>query len=413
MKRRRDKEPGLAFLGRNQVAREFGILDGVSRPALKNYPPFFQPEIIEQGFGAFCFIRAGCNKMPVASSMDDRHSRVSFREAGNDGEPLCRRIQGGISARAHNRRIKRATKDNYSIDPVWKLHLGEAFLQREYEPVGSRRKTTGSNKCDAAKGHPDARPPPSRQHHEATEESTKDQGIGWLNEKEADLGKDKKHVLAICLTTDNTGVTTKEPLVLAPFYQIIESSRWLERLCPQGLRLAQLRIKDKSIGDVQAMTAQALRTARSFGCTLVINDHWQTAIDLGAEWLHLGQEDLDTADLDTIRRAGIKLGISTHTPEELDRALRHDPDYIALGPIFPARGKRVDYAPQGISRISDWRKRISCPLVAIGGIRLEQAPEIYRAGADSICVITDVLQAPSPEERCLDWIRISSAAIRS
>ncbi|WP_417671467.1 thiamine phosphate synthase [Roseibium sp.] len=196
--------------------------------------------------------------------------------------------------------------------------------------------------------------------------------------------------------------------MLERFYQIVDSPDWLTRLCPQGLRLAQLRIKDKSHGDLESLTSRALQIARAHQCTLVINDHWQTAIELGAEWVHLGQEDLDVADVKAIRKAGLKLGISTHTEAELDRAQAHDPDYIALGPIFPARGKQVDYAPQGLDRIAQWKTRISCPLVAIGGIRLEQAAEIYTAGADSICVITDVLADADPEARCRAWLQASS-----
>nr|WP_246476088.1 thiamine phosphate synthase [Roseibium litorale] len=177
----------------------------------------------------------------------------------------------------------------------------------------------------------------------------------------------------------------------------------MDRLCPEGLRFAQLRIKEPD-GTLPQAVARTLEKARAYNCTLVINDHWQAAIDSGADWLHLGQEDLDTADIKAIRKSGLKLGISTHTPEELDRALGFEPDYIALGPIFPPRGKIVDYAPQGISRVSDWKARINVPLVVIGGIRLEHAESLLEAGADSICVITDVLADPDPEARCRAWI---------
>lgn len=191
---------------------------------------------------------------------------------------------------------------------------------------------------------------------------------------------------------------------LPPFYLIVDHPDWLERLCPVGLRLAQLRLKDLEAEEIRDHCAAALAIARQHGCLLVINDHWQAAIETGADWVHLGQEDLDTADLSALRRAGIKLGISTHTPEELDRALACDPDYVALGPIFEPRGKTVSHAPQGLARITEWKARISCPLVAIGGIRLEQAAGVYSAGADSICVITDVLNADDPEQRCGDWL---------
>jgi thiamine-phosphate diphosphorylase len=192
---------------------------------------------------------------------------------------------------------------------------------------------------------------------------------------------------------------------LPPFYLIVDHPDWLQRLCPAGLRLAQLRLKNLDAGEIGGHCATALAIARRHDCVLVINDHWQAAIDAGADWVHLGQEDLDTADLPALRRAGLKLGISTHTPEELDRALACDPDYVALGPIFEPRGKQVSHAPQGLARITEWKTRISCPLVAIGGIRLEQAVAVYAAGADSICVITDVLNAENPEQRCRDWLK--------
>ena len=116
---------------------------------------------------------------------------------------------------------------------------------------------------------------------------------------------------------------------------------------------------------------------------LVVNDYWRAAIVAGAKHLHLGQEDLADADLAEIRKAGLTLGISTHDDEELATALRAKPDYIALGPIFPTTLKSMRFAPQGIPKITEWKKRVGdIPLVAIGGIKFEQAAEIFAAGAD-------------------------------
>ncbi|WP_346895207.1 thiamine phosphate synthase [uncultured Roseibium sp.] len=194
------------------------------------------------------------------------------------------------------------------------------------------------------------------------------------------------------------------PKMLPPFYLIVDDPAWLTRLCPVGLTFAQLRIKDKSLPETEKAIRNALKIAGANDCILVINDYWQHAIDAGADWVHLGQEDLDTADISALKAAGIRIGISTHTPAELDRALTLAPDYVALGPIYEPRGKMVDHAPQGLDRIREWKTRIACPLVAIGGIRLEQASGVYAAGADSICVITDVLKAADPEQRCRDWL---------
>ena len=143
----------------------------------------------------------------------------------------------------------------------------------------------------------------------------------------------------------------------------------------------------------------------------MVNDYWRAAIVAGAKHLHLGQEDLVDADLAAIREAGLTLGISTHDDEELETALRAKPDYIALGPIFPTTLKSMRFAPQGIPKITEWKKRIGdIPLVAIGGIKLEQAAEIFAAGADSIAVVSDVTQHADPDARVRAWLGMKAEA---
>ena len=142
---------------------------------------------------------------------------------------------------------------------------------------------------------------------------------------------------------------------------------------------------------------------------LVVNDYWRAAIGAGAKHLHLGQEDLADADLQAIRRAGLTLGLSTHDDAELEIALKAQPDYIALGPIFPTTLKSMRFAPQGIPKITEWKKRIGAiPLVAIGGIKLEQAREIFAAGADSIAVVSDITQNPEPDARVRAWLELNA-----
>jgi len=115
--------------------------------------------------------------------------------------------------------------------------------------------------------------------------------------------------------------------------------------------------------------------------------------------------------LKAIRAAGLTLGISTHDEEELETALRAGPDYVALGPIFPTTLKSMRFAPQGIARIAEWKKRVGdIPLVAIGGIKLEQAREIYGAGADSIAVVSDVTQSTDPDARVRAWLALNAEA---
>jgi thiamine-phosphate pyrophosphorylase len=141
------------------------------------------------------------------------------------------------------------------------------------------------------------------------------------------------------------------------------------------------------------------------GAKLVVNDYWQVAIEAGAAHVHLGQEDLATADVAAIRRAGLTLGISTHDEAELDEALRHDPDYVALGPIYLTTLKSMRVAPQGLERIGLWKKRIgNRPLVAIGGITLEKAAAVYAAGADSIAVVSDITHSTDPDTRVRAWL---------
>jgi len=140
---------------------------------------------------------------------------------------------------------------------------------------------------------------------------------------------------------------------------------------------------------------------------LIINDHWKLAIDSGCNYIHLGQEDLDNADMPAIRRAGLNLGISTHNEAELDRALTFDPDYIALGPIYPTILKQMPWAPQGLERISKWKKKIAdIPLVAIGGLNIERAPGVVAAGADSLAVVTDITLNNDPEARVREWLKL-------
>ena len=197
---------------------------------------------------------------------------------------------------------------------------------------------------------------------------------------------------------------------LDPFYLIIDQACWLERLLPQGLRLVQLRIKDRPADDLRAEIRRAKQLCETAGATLVINDHWQLALEEGCDFIHLGQEDLVEADLTAIRRAGCRFGLSTHDETELDRALATCPDYVALGPVFPTSLKQIDWAPQGISRVAEWKKQVGrTPLVAIGGLNVERARSVLEAGADSAAVSTDVLRHHDPEARTREWVALSRA----
>jgi thiamine-phosphate pyrophosphorylase len=197
-------------------------------------------------------------------------------------------------------------------------------------------------------------------------------------------------------------------LRLDPFYPIAPDAEWVGRFARGGASFIQLRIKNAPPEHLTAEIQQALLIAKRHGCILVINDYWQEAIELGADFVHLGQEDLQGADLAAIRAANIRVGISTHSHEELDRALAAKPDYVALGPIYPTKLKIMPWQPQGLARIGEWRSKIACPLVAIGGITLERAPDVLRAGADSAAVITDLLTHPDPEKRICAFVEATA-----
>ncbi len=190
------------------------------------------------------------------------------------------------------------------------------------------------------------------------------------------------------------------------FYPVVDSVAWVARLALLGVGTIQLRAKDLNDSEALQIVSDALEMTKGTPAKLVVNDYWRAAIVAGARHLHLGQEDLADADLKAIRDAGLTLGLSTHDDEELENALRARPDYIALGPIFPTTLKSMRFAPQGIAKISQWKKRIgNIPLVAIGGIKLEQAGEIFAAGADSIAVVSDVTRNADPDARVRAWLR--------
>jgi len=195
------------------------------------------------------------------------------------------------------------------------------------------------------------------------------------------------------------------------FYPVVDNIKWVERLTKLGVGTIQLRAKDLNDADALQIVSDALAITKGTQAKLVVNDYWRAAIVAGAKYLHLGQEDLVDADLRSIREAGLSLGVSTHDDAELEAALAAKPDYVALGPIFFTTLKSMRFAPQGVPKITDWKKRIGhIPLVAIGGIKFEHAAEIFAAGADSIAVVSDVTQNADPDARVRQWLGQSAEA---
>lgn len=192
---------------------------------------------------------------------------------------------------------------------------------------------------------------------------------------------------------------------LPRFYPIFDHSDWLERLLPLGIKLVQLRIKDTPEQQLRIQIRRAKELCQQHQCQLVINDYWQLALDEGCDFVHLGQEDLDSADVEAIRRGGLQLGLSTHDDAELERALSFKPDYLALGPVYPTILKKMRWHQQGLGRLSEWRSRIAdTPLVAIGGMSVERAAGAFEAGADIVSAVTDITLHADPEARVREWL---------
>jgi thiamine-phosphate pyrophosphorylase len=194
-------------------------------------------------------------------------------------------------------------------------------------------------------------------------------------------------------------------------YPIVDSAAWVRRLTALGVRLVQLRIKEQPEAALLGEIRAAHGCCAAAGAQLIVNDYWRLALEAGCDFVHLGQADLDNADVAALRRAGVRLGISTHDEHELERALALDADYVALGPIYPTLLKVMPWRPQGLARISEWKRRVGArPLVAIGGLTLERLPGVFAAGADVAAVVTDIVRAAHPEARAREWLAVGAAA---
>lgn len=189
------------------------------------------------------------------------------------------------------------------------------------------------------------------------------------------------------------------------FYPIVDSAQWVQRMLDCQVTTLQLRIKDLPKSQLIKEIKDSIALARQYQARLFINDYWQYALEYGAYGVHLGQEDIDTADCQSLQQAGLRLGISTHSYYEIARALAYKPSYIACGPIYHTNTKVMQAAPQGLQRLQAYCRMLDYPVVAIGGIKREQLDAVVRAGADGVAVITAISQATNPEEETAQWIK--------
>ena len=197
------------------------------------------------------------------------------------------------------------------------------------------------------------------------------------------------------------------------FYPVVPTAAWVVRLLGWGVRTIQLRIKtaDHTPAEISAQIIAAIEAGQAVpGAQVFINDHWQLALAANAYGVHLGQEDLDTADIETLRSADIRLGLSTHTPEELARAKAVQPSYLAIGPIYPTTLKVMPYEPVGLVRLAEWAKLAApYPVVAIGGISLERLPGVLACGVDGVAVVSAVTLASNSEQATRHGLKLFDA----
>jgi thiamine-phosphate pyrophosphorylase len=183
-----------------------------------------------------------------------------------------------------------------------------------------------------------------------------------------------------------------------------------QELCAGGSDIIQLRAKQSSPVEVRRIADSILPMTRQAGVPLVINDHWNVACAVGAEFCHLGQEDFFEAgyrcvsDLPQLvgRRTG--LGLSTHAPAQAERALAAGPDYVAIGPVY-ATGTKPGARPVTLDYVRWAAAHVRVPWFAIGGITLANLDEVLAAGARRICVVSAILNAPEVARACAEFKR--------
>lgn len=196
------------------------------------------------------------------------------------------------------------------------------------------------------------------------------------------------------------------------FYPVVPDAAWVQRLLGWGVRTVQLRIKaaDHTPAEIDQQVRAAVLAGRAVtGAQVFINDHWKLALAAGAYGVHLGQEDLDTADLNELRNGGLRLGLSTHTPTELARASAVQPSYLAIGPVYPTTLKVMPYEPVGLMRLKDWAAQAApYPVVAIGGISLARIQGVMACGVDGVAVVSAVTQAADPQQASLAGLQLAA-----
>ena len=182
-------------------------------------------------------------------------------------------------------------------------------------------------------------------------------------------------------------------------YPVVDDVSWIKTVLSLGVKTVQLRIKNPEQADIEEQIIKAIELGRQYDAQVFINDYWQLAIKHKAFGIHLGQEDIEIADLQAISDAGICLGLSTHDDSELLKVKALSPSYLALGHIFPTPTKDMPSQPQGLVNLAKNQQLAGdTPTVAIGGIDLTVAEQVWQTGVDSIAVVRAITQASNVEE---------------
>jgi thiamine-phosphate pyrophosphorylase len=181
-------------------------------------------------------------------------------------------------------------------------------------------------------------------------------------------------------------------------YPVLPTAQWVEQVLSYGVKTVQLRCKSAAPGVLAQEIARCVAAGHQYDAQVFINDHWQAALAAGAYGVHLGQEDLQEADLASLAAAGLRLGLSTHGYYEILTALHFRPSYIALGAVFPTTTKVMPTAPQGLTRLARYVRLLDdvIPLVAIGGIDQQALPQVLATGVGSAAVVRAVTEAADP-----------------
>jgi hydroxymethylpyrimidine kinase/phosphomethylpyrimidine kinase/thiamine-phosphate diphosphorylase len=193
-------------------------------------------------------------------------------------------------------------------------------------------------------------------------------------------------------------------------YPVVDDAAWVERVAAAGVTTVQLRIKEGTSDALEAQVRAAVAAAERSGVRLFVNDHWRLALKHRAFGVHLGQQDLDDADLGAIAAAGLRLGVSSHAPWEVARAAAIRPSYVACGPIHPTPTKDMPWAPQGTHNLAYWCALLRLPVVAIGGLDVPRTIEAVRCGADGIAVLRGIVQATDPQATMRAYVEAIEAS---